>query len=62
MLEADGLVLFESGAIVQHLGETSALLPRDATQRAQARMWLIAALNSIDPDIIALGDIDHFRG
>ncbi len=23
-------------------------------------MWMFAALNSIDPDIIALGDIDHF--
>lgn len=60
VLEVDGLALFESGAIVQHLGENSWLLPADATQRAQARMWMFAALNSVDPDIIALGDIDHF--
>lgn len=60
VLEVDGLVLFESAAIVQHLGETSWLLPTDAGQRAQARMWMFAAMNSVDPDVIALGDIDHF--
>ena len=60
VLEVDGLALFESAAIVQHLGETSWLLPEDPTQRAQARAWMFAAMNSIDPDVIALGDIDHF--
>ena len=60
VLEHDGLTLFESAAIVQHLGETSWLLPGDAQSRAQARVWMFAAMNSIDPDIIALGDIDHF--
>jgi glutathione S-transferase len=60
VLDVDGLVLFESGAIVQHLGETSWLLPEEPRLRAQARVWIIAALNSIDPDVIALGDIDHF--
>jgi glutathione S-transferase len=60
VLEVDGLALFESGAIVQHLGESSWLLPADAMQRAHARMWMFAAMNSIDPGIIALGDIDHF--
>jgi glutathione S-transferase len=60
VLEIDGLVLFESAAIVQHLGETSWLLPEDAAARAQARVWMFAAMNSIDPEVIALGDIDHF--
>jgi glutathione S-transferase len=37
ILEEDGLVLFESGAIVLHLGERSeALLPRDPVARGRA--------------------------
>lgn len=60
VLEVDGLALFESAAIVQHLGETSWLLPDDTSLRARARAWMFAAMNSIDPDVIALGDIDHF--
>ncbi len=60
VLDDDGLVLFESGAIVQHLGESSWLLPAEPRLRARARVWMFAALNSIDPDVIALGDIDHF--
>jgi glutathione S-transferase len=57
----DGEVsLFESGAIVLHIAEDSALLPEDPALRARAKAWIFAALNSVDPDIIALGDIDHF--
>jgi glutathione S-transferase len=58
--EEDGLVIFESGAIVQHIAESNGLLPADKPARALARAWMFAALNSVDPDIIALGDIDHF--
>jgi glutathione S-transferase len=58
--EEDGLVIFESGAIVQHIAEQHGLLPRETQARASARAWMFAALNSIDPDVIALGDIDHF--
>lgn len=37
VLEEDGLVLFESGAIVLHFGERSeALLPKDPGARARA--------------------------
>jgi len=37
ILEEDGLVLFESGAIVLHIGERSEmLLPKDAGGRARA--------------------------
>src|SRR5689334_8440221 len=56
VLEHDGIVLFESAAIVQHLAESSWLLPADPRLRAQTRAWLFAAMNSLDPDIIALGD------
>lgn len=39
VFEEDGLVLFESGAIVLHVGERSeALLPRDPAGRARARL------------------------
>lgn len=61
ILEEDGLVLFESGAIVLHIGERSeALLPRDAGARARAIQWLIAALNSIEPFVMNVALIDVF--
>lgn len=60
VLEQDGIVLFESGAIVLHIAEQSVLLPSAPRARAQTLGWIFAALNSLDPDIIALGDIDHF--
>lgn len=57
----DGEVaLFESGAIVLHVAEKSALLPEQPAARARAKAWVFAALNSVDPDVIALCDIDHF--
>ena len=44
ILEEDGLVLFESGAIVLHIGERcEALLPKEAGARARATQWLISA-------------------
>jgi len=58
--EDSDVALFESGAIVLHVAENTALLPEDAATRARATAWVFAALNSVDPDIIALGDIDHW--
>ena len=59
ILEQDGLVLFESGAIVLHIGERSeALLPKDPKARARATQWLIAALNSIEPFLLNVALID----
>jgi glutathione S-transferase len=44
------LKIFESGAIVQHIGEKSEkLLPRDAVPRIRAIQWTYAALNSVEP-------------
>ena len=58
----DGTVsLFESGAIVLHIGrDCEALLPTDAAARARATAWLIAALNSIEPFLMQLAMIDIF--
>ena len=61
ILEEDGLVLFESGAIVLHIGERSeALLPKDPAARARAVQWLIAALNSVEPFVMNVAVIDLF--
>jgi|SRR6185312_192454 len=41
--------IFESGAILLHLGERSAaLLPAEPRSRSQAKEWLFAALNSVE--------------
>jgi glutathione S-transferase len=62
VFEEDGLVLFESGAIVLHVGERSeALLPKEAGARARATQWLIAALNSIEPFVMNVATIDLFH-
>ena len=61
VLEEDGFVLFESGAIVLHIGErTETLLPKDPAARARATQWLIAALNSIEPFLMNVALIDLF--
>jgi glutathione S-transferase len=57
----DDFVLFESGAIVLHIGQRSeALMPKDAKARARATQWLIAALNSIEPFVMNVALIDLF--
>ena len=58
----DGNVhIFESGAIVQYVGEKSeTLLPRDANGRFRAIQWTYAALNSVEPAILNLLLIDIF--
>jgi glutathione S-transferase len=50
--EEDGLVLFESGAIVQHIAEKwPGLLPMDPAARARAIEWMFAALNTVEPPV-----------
>jgi glutathione S-transferase len=57
--EEDGLVLFETGAIVLHIAERSTLLlPPDPSARARATSWMFAALNSVEPSIMSLIQID----
>jgi glutathione S-transferase len=61
ILEDDGFVVFESGAIVLYVGERSeALLPKDPRARARATQWLVAALNSIEPSVMNVASIDLF--
>lgn len=61
IMEDDGLVLFETGAIVQYIGERSeTLLPKDPAARARAIQWTYAALNSIEPFVMQIALIDFF--
>ena len=61
IIEDDGLVLFESGAIVLHIGaQSETLLPTDPAARARATQWLICALNSIEPFVAQVASIDLF--
>lgn len=57
-MEDDGIVMFESGAMVLHIGEKSeALLPRDARRRARAITWLFCALNTIEVVVQGYGEL-----
>jgi glutathione S-transferase len=65
LLHDDGLSLFESGAILLHLGErsphhNSPLLPPDANERARVTMWMFAALNSVEPYVANLVNLVVF--
>lgn len=59
---SDGKVrIFESGAIVQYIGEQSeTLLPTDDQGRFRAIQWTYGALNSVEPAILNLLLIDIF--
>lgn len=51
--EEGDLALFESGAIVLHIGECHAgLLPDDPNARARAISWMFAALSTLEPPIV----------
>lgn len=53
--EEDGLVLFETGAIILHLARRHAgLLPDDPNAQARAITWMFAALNTVEPLILEL--------
>ncbi len=61
ILRDGDLQIFESGAIVQYVGEKSeALLPKDPEGRFRAIQWTYAALNSVEPAILNLLLIDIF--
>jgi glutathione S-transferase len=62
IFEENGVVLFESGAIVLHIAERSeTLLPKDSVARARAVQWLIAALNSVEPAVWNVFVIDNIH-
>jgi glutathione S-transferase len=57
----DQLQIFETGAIVQYIGEQSEiLLPRETAARLRAIQWTYAALNSVEPAVMNLASIDLF--
>jgi glutathione S-transferase len=61
--EEEGLVLFETGAIVLHIAtHHGALLPADDHARARAITWLFAALNTVEPPILELVTARIFEG
>lgn len=62
VIEEDGLTVFESGAIVLRIAERSeALCPRDDAGRAKTIQWVLAALNSVEPALNGLAEIDLFH-
>ena len=61
--EEDGLVLFETGAIVLHIAQRyNGLLPADDHARARAVTWMFAALNTVEPPILELVTARIFEG
>lgn len=61
-IEGDGPPLFESGAIVLHIAERSeALMSDDPDLQALTKTWMFAALNTIEPQVQQLGEIDFFH-
>ena len=61
--EEGDLALFETGAIVFHVAQRHAgLLPEDANARARAITWMFAALNTVEPPILELGNAKLLEG
>jgi glutathione S-transferase len=61
--EEGDLVLFETGAIVLHIGQRHAgLLPDDAHARARAITWMFAAVNTVEPPILDLQNAKFLEG
>lgn len=55
----DAVELFESGAIVLHIAaKCETLAPSDEAGRARVTAWVIAALNSIEPWVQGLLDLE----
>lgn len=53
--EEGDLALFETGAIVLHIGQRQpGLLPDDGNARARAITWVFAAVNTLEPPILEL--------
>lgn len=58
----DEVEIFESGAIVLRIAERAGkLIPADPAARMRALQWLVAALNSVEPFVLALTVNDVFE-
>ena len=58
----DEVAIFESGAIVLRIAERAGkLIPADPAARMRALQWLTAALNSVEPYVMALAIKDLFK-
>ncbi len=58
----DEVAIFESGAIVLHIAERACkLIPVDPAARMRALQWVAAALNSVEPFVMALVVNDIFE-
>lgn len=63
VIDDDGVVVTESGAIVLYLARKSgALMPRDLAGEAQVLRWSVAALNTIEVPMLALWFVDISGG
>lgn len=57
----DEVEMFESGAIVLRIAEgCEALMPRDAAGRARVQTWMFCALNTLEPPLVLLNEINLF--
>ncbi|HTI01011.1 MAG TPA: glutathione S-transferase family protein [Acidisoma sp.] len=58
----DEVAIFESGAIVLRIAECAGkLIPEDPAGRVRALQWVAAALNSVEPYVMALATNDIFE-
>jgi glutathione S-transferase len=58
-IDDDGLVLSESAAILVHLAKKSGrLMPNDSVGEAQVLRWCFAAMNTVEPPMLALMVLD----
>ena len=61
VIEEDGLVLHESGAIALYIAEKSnALMPKDRISRVRTTAWVFSALNTVENYVQQLGSIIFF--
>src|SRR3954470_12510209 len=59
VIDDDGVVVTESGAILLYLArKTGKLMPRDLAGEAQVLRWCVAALNTIEVPILAAWFVD----
>jgi glutathione S-transferase len=58
--DIDGGTMFESGAILYRIGNRSKeLMPADERGRVDTVTWMFAALNTVEPPLAALSNIDN---